>query len=951
MKNRIIGLSRGCIPITVVSVIIDFRESDGLLKSPNYFFKQRISDLCRGDLIKLMIAIFGLLLVLGILLSTDGSTVANADVGGDDIQAIFGTAVEVRSPNTIVVASSKGLITLHFKNDSELKIGSKTGFITDVAEGDRVISTAKRDSSGDLVALKTIVRLAHAQTVTKHVVGIVTRYIGDVVSIQTRNGDVVGVVIPAGIGVPLVGDGITMVARLDRANGVFTAIGFELTSTTVERIEIASQLASDKADALRLSQIAVDARSMHLSALDGASRALQRIVDVGRADEATRERASEQIIEIKKRFIELKQIYADTARERNEEAPLLRISGAVVDEIHGSTFTVVPLGEQEADPFSVDFSFDPDRTTVDFPEDLLNVLSGTAKNPQLLFDTKHMIEAGSELEVKYSIVENERVAISVKVKEPRLVEEVEAVLNHESLRAFHGVITLVEIDDSLEKALGVVIATNDNQQAKVAAKITFDTEITLDGQAANIGLLTTGQLVDVQFEFPEVGSLGDITGSSGGLWATAIRARSSAPAGEDHISGVVEALDLEDNAITIRPTDGTPIRLLIAGEVPVIRNGLDAVISAIKLGDLVVDATRIGFDSDLLTRLVVVARTNVKFAGSITGIGLEPPRLLITGENGQSLNVLVTEDTWTILDGQRVKFEELRTGLRVVSGVYTVGGAGGAFYNVATMVSVESPGVERAAGTITSVNVVLGEVTILSGKSTETRQLDLKMPDEPIGPNFMKDGQPIHSLSEVERGDQVDIVLYAIDTSVIEKLSVVSDNYIRSRGTLVAVSDNQRFSQVKLVTGEQFDLWIGPKSIMSLNGGNIDSLSPVAELLNDSKGDRLQKKALVPEVLFIRDSLDSDLGMIISIQFQIKVEADMGGVDGSGVEMETSGVIEVIRGKTWVIDGNVFIVNFSTDVMGEEPEVGLVAKASLVSNPGGTFIAREVNVFKRPTRE
>ena len=37
--------------------------------------------------------------------------------------------------------------------------------------------------------------------------------------------------------------------------------------------------------------------------------------------------------------------------------------------------------------------------------------------------------------------------------------------------------------------------------------------------------------------------------------------------------------------------------------------------------------------------------------------------------------------------------------------------------------------------------------------------------------------------------------------------------------------------------------------------------------------------------------------------------------------------------------------------MGEEPEVGLVAKASLVSNSGGTFIAREVNVFKRPTKE
>jgi hypothetical protein len=373
--------------------------------------------------------------------------------------------------------------------------------------------------------------------------------------------------------------------------------------------------------------------------------------------------------------------------------------------------------------------------------------------------------------------------------------------------------------------------------------------------------------------------------------------------------------------------------------------------SAIKLGDLVVDATRIGVESDLLTRLVVVARSNVTFTGSITGIGLEPPRLLITGENGQSLNVLVTEDTWTILDGQRVKFEELRIGLRVVSGVYTVAGSNGAFYNVATMVSVESPRVERAAGIISRVNSVLSEITVLSGKSSDTRELELIMPNEPLGVNFLKDGQPISSLFEVERGDQVDIVIYAIDTGVIEKLSVVSDNYIRSRGSLVAISDNQRFSQVKLVTGEQFDLWIGPESIMSLNGGRIDSLSPVAELMNGSGGERLYKNAMVPEVLFIRDSLDSDLGVIISIQFQIKVDDDGGRVDGSGVEMETSGVIEVIRGKTWVIDGNVFIVNFSTDILGEEPEVGLVAKALLVSNPGGTFIAREVNVFRRPTRE
>ncbi len=948
MSNRIIGFLRTANIKAVKIPIISFERLRCLWKSAQYIPQLRVPGLYRGSLTKLLVALLGLFVVFGLMAGINEADVASAYEG--DIEAIFGTAVEVRPPNAIVVASSKGLITLGFNSNSQLKIGSKAGFIADVSEGDRVISTAKRDASGDLMALKTIVRLAHVQTVTKHVVGIVTRYVDDHISIQTRNGDVVGVVVPAGIGEPIVGDGITMVARLDRPSGVFTAIGFELTSTTVERIETASQLALDKADASRLSQIAIDARSMHLSALDGASRALQRVVDTGRADEVTRERANAQIIEIKKRFIELRQIYEDTARERNEEAPLLKISGAVVDEIDGSIFTVVPLGEQEADPFSVDFSFHPDRTTVDFPEDMLNVLSNTAENPHLLAETKHLIEPGSELEVRYSIIENQRVAISIKVKEPRLVEEVEAVLNHESLRAFHGVITLVELDDTLDKALGVLIATNDNQQAKVAAKITSDTEITLDGEAASIGLLVTGQLVDVQFEFPEVGSLGDITAYGGGLWATAIRARSSAPVGEDHISGVVETLDLEVNEITIRPTDGSPIRLVITGEVPVIRNGLNTTMSAIKLGDLVVDATRIGVESDLLTRLVVVARSNVTFTGSITGIGLEPPRLLITGENGRSLNVLVTEDTWTILDGQRVKFEDLNVGLRVVSGVYTVAGSNGAFYNVATMVSVESPRVERAAGIISRVNTVLGEITVLSGKSSDTLQLELIMPDEPLGVNFLKDGQPIDSLSEVERGDQVDIVLYAINTGVIEKLSVVSDNYIRSRGSLITISGDQRFAQVTLVTGELFDLWIGPESIMSLNGARIDSLSPVDELLNGSGGERPYKKAMVPEVLFIRDSLDSDLGVIISIQFQIKVD-DTGGVDGSGVEMETSGVIEVIRGKTWVIGGNVFIVNFSTDILGEEPEVGLVAKALLVSNPGGTFIAREVNVFRRPIRE
>ena len=210
MNNRIIGFLRTANLTTVKSPVISFERLSCLWKSAKYILQLRVPDLYRGSLNKLFLALLGLFLVFGLMYGVNGAGLASAYEG--DIEAIFGTAVEVRPPNAIVVASSKGLITLGFDSNSQLKIGSKSGFIADVSEGDRVISTAIRDSSGDLVALKTIVRLAHVQTVTKHVVGIVTRYVGDDISIQTRNGDVVGVVVPAGIGEPIVGDGITMVA-------------------------------------------------------------------------------------------------------------------------------------------------------------------------------------------------------------------------------------------------------------------------------------------------------------------------------------------------------------------------------------------------------------------------------------------------------------------------------------------------------------------------------------------------------------------------------------------------------------------------------------------------------------------------------------------------------------------------------------------------------------------
>ena len=896
---------------------------------------------------QLAVAFLLVALLMTMMVSGGVARAETASVDSSDIEAVFGTAVEIRPPTAIVVASTDGLVTLNFDSDSELKIGSNAGLVADVVEGDRVISTAATNAEGELVALKTIVRVANSQPITKHVVGVVTNVTDEELSIQTRNGDVVNVLIPAGIDALDVGDGITMVARLDRSSGVLTAVGFELARATVERIQKARDHAANQAELARLSQVATDARSKHLSALDDASRALKRVIDSGRVDKATLDKATAQFEEIQRRFNELRGIYESAARDRNETQPLLKISGALVDEIGSSTFTIVPKGEQDADPFSVEFVFDPESTEVELPRDLLVEISADARNPQTLSNVRNLIVPGSELDVNYSVEGDVRNTVLIRVRLPRLVEELETVLEHESKRAFHGVITLVEISDSLEDALGIVIAANEKQGVKVAAKVTDETEVTLNGELAGISSLTAGQAVDIQFESSEVGSISEITGSDVTLRALAIRARTSVPSREDHISGIVEILDFDVPAITIRPTDGSLIRLTVGDDVPIIRSGERVKFEDVEVGDLVIDAVRVNASSESLTRLVVVAQSNVKFTGTVTGIGREPNRLLVTGENGQSLNVLITGETVIIVDGRRVAFGAVKTGMRIINGVYTVTGRGGAFYNVATIVSIESPKVVRATGIVTFVNAVDGKLTVLSGKSTNTRRIELKLPELPLGENLLKDGLPIESLSGVERGDRVDIVFYVLETGIVEKLSVVSDNFIQARGTLLGVSSNNRIATVELANGTVFDLWVGAGSDMRLHGRRIATLRPVAELLNQAKNTGAEISAQVPGVLFIKDSIDSDRGVIITIQFQIKLESNR--TDGSNaVELTVSGPIEAIKGNTWVVDGRVFTVVDGTLFSGVNPEVGLVAVAVLVSRPDGAFVARTISVSGRP---
>ena len=164
-------------------------------------------------------------------------------------------------------------------------------------------------------------------------------------------------------------------------------------------------------------------------------------------------------------------------------------------------------------------------------------------------------------------------------------------------------------------------------------------------------------------------------------------------------------------------------------------------------------------------------------------------------------------------------------------------------------------------------------------------------------------------------------------------------------------SSDRRFVVAELASGDAFDLWIGPESVVHLNGRQVESFSAVADLLATAGASDGDVVSLIPEVMFIRDSLDSNLGHVISIRIQIKMDRsgdESGDVDGSVVEVTISGVIEAIDGQTWAIDGHVFFVDRNTEFLGEDPEVGLVAKAALISRPGRMLVAQAVSVAGHP---
>ena len=92
MINRIFGFPRAVNSKTVKSPIINFERSRCLWKPAKHILRERVPDLYRGRLTKLIVALLGLFLAFGIMAGVNETSVVSAYEG--DIEPIFGTAVK-----------------------------------------------------------------------------------------------------------------------------------------------------------------------------------------------------------------------------------------------------------------------------------------------------------------------------------------------------------------------------------------------------------------------------------------------------------------------------------------------------------------------------------------------------------------------------------------------------------------------------------------------------------------------------------------------------------------------------------------------------------------------------------------------------------------------------------------------------------------------------------------
>lgn len=919
--------------------------------------------------IAMAIALLAALVLAGSLTAPFTEKVS-AQTGQSKQEAVFGTVLEVTPPDTISVMTDAGTVKLLIRASTKFIIGTEVGRIENVAPGDKVVATATRLDDVTFSGVNVLIRAGeNSQPITKHIVGTVVDAADGQVTIQTRDGDKITVAVPAGIVPPEIGAVVTTVATLDRATQRLLAKIFERAENVVDRIQAAADNAGDAETAQRLKELADEARQSQLSALEEAKRSLERArQQVAEAQDQAR-KAGERLKELEEKLRKLNDQYKAEAKERGEQQPHARVKGAFTDyEAQGPTFSI-RTNESE-----LKFAYDDNTRASGIAvteEGVEVIICDPCSNNglPLLKDVLARIPAGASVIVEYEVGAGPPLAVGALFVEPGLPKEIKDALDESEKGFFVGTITLVEKAQEDGEVVGLIVVADETANRKAVARITEDTEIVVDGKLAGFDDLAVGQKTEVRFDDAVVrAATGAAAAAAKGILdAVAVRARNNVDEdAEVKIAGIIRDIFPEQRVIVVVPRDGGPVKVHVDDDAKIQKDGAPARFAALRAGDLVLDATRYDRLAGEAERLVVLSPRDMDFAGVITGIEaakIELPaaaatsasrmevvsglKVTVNRRDGERITVLVTRETKLLsrLSGG-ISAGDLKVGDVIVSGQMRTVEVNGTAYNLAVSIIIGAAEIDTVRGVVAKVDAGSGTLVV---EVPGSRNVELHVPVPASNASMIKNELPIETLRPVEAGDVVENATFETKGNTILKLSVVSANTARVSGQVAKID---AAAGTLVISNREdsrgVDLRVSGDTKIRLNGRDVQTFGDMAT--GDTAG-----------AIYVTDAGDKSKGLALVVQVFSRPRNVTGrpgdkptilpGATNARpptVEITVAGKIEVIEGDTWVIADKKFQVSGQTQLFGEKPQVGLVAKASLRTDENGVLTAIAVSVAGRP---
>jgi hypothetical protein len=680
-----------------------------------------------------------------------------ASAAAGDIAAVFGTVLKV-DPPVISLATDNAVLKMSVNSATTIKLGEVPATVNDIAVGDRIAATAIEQAGGVLLAQSILVRPRDGIQV-RHLVGIVIASGDGKATVLDRDRNSVTFFLPPGVALPALGDAITVVTRRDPISGRTEAQATERAQNVIDRIANQLDILQDQLEveaiekAVRLRELLQEDTQKHLSALAEAAGKVKS--NDGRVSEKVRDGAAELLEAARAR-------YAESAAKHGVEIGDIQVEGTIAAVFEASVTLRLRGGGE------VDFAIDgKTRIMVDGSENATVADLDVGMYAVVGFDPE-----GDP---------NAPVARKIKASEPKLGSDIAANLEISGLAQFDGVISHVELETALDDIKAVVIVVNDDRGARVVVKAAVDTEITVNGVATTAASLKPGLRATVSLReglvarsiraySPDEGqraiegeirkvdiengvvliapakgqpvavSLGNESkierdGHAAGLADVQVNdlvlggSRYHKATGEIvrlvlrsprlTIEGSISGISLEEHAVSLRPRNGDPVRLLVVNETEIyVKGGEPLKFSDLKPGLQVVASWRAalidGVVRNQATSIVVIRSEFETVKGVVAKVDAGAGALVIETDAGVLVEVhLPGGDRKASLVKNGRSIDSLRPvepGDEVHKAAYV------ADRGTLTSLVVVTPAAVNVRGQLTGVDPVAGVIKLAIGK-------------------------------------------------------------------------------------------------------------------------------------------------------------------------------------------------------------------------------------------